>query len=45
MFFQREIQLSKELEKLQTENEIAENKINDKVYILYELSENNIATI
>ena len=43
--FDREIQLTKELEKLKTENETAENKIDDSVYSLYELSENDIATI
>ena len=43
--FDREIQLTKELDKLKTENETAENKIDDTVYSLYELSENDIATI
>ncbi len=43
--FDREIELSKELEKLETENETAENKIDDSVYNLYELSENDIAAI
>ena len=43
--FDREIQLTKELDKLKTENETAENKIDDTIYNLYELSENDIATI
>ncbi len=43
--FDREIQLTKELDKLKTENETAENKIDDSIYNLYELNENDIATI
>lgn len=43
--FDREIQLTKELEKLEIKNETAENKIDDNVYNIYELSENDIATI
>lgn len=43
--FDREIQLTKELEQLATELEKAESKINSIIYELYEIEPNEIATI
>src|SRR5690606_29584631 len=43
--FDREIQLTKELEQLTTELEKAESKINSIIYELYEIEPNEIATI
>lgn len=43
--FDREIQLTKELEQLTTELTKAENKINSIIYELYEIEPDEIATI
>ncbi len=43
--FDREIQLTKELEKIRTEIKTAENNIDNFIYKLYELSNNDIYTI
>jgi len=43
--FEREIQLSKELESISKSIEIGENEINELVYTIYDLTEKEIAEI